>query len=106
MARRPNSCTGPLVAIECVVFCWWSASHPVATRNLGGGGANTIGPDATHAPAICQNLRGGGGGGREGGGSIGARLGGGPRGGGLRATHHYHMHTSRVGGGLSGGMGV
>ena len=32
------------------------------------GGATTIGPDATHPPAICQNLRGGGGG--QGGGRI------------------------------------
>ena len=27
----------------------------------GGGGATTIGPDVTHPPAICQNLRGRGG---------------------------------------------
>ena len=33
------------------------------------GGATTIGPDATHPPATCQNWRGGGGGGGGGGGS-------------------------------------
>ena len=58
------------------------------------GGATTTGPDATPPPAICQNLRGGGGGGSAGG------LGGGywqlgQGGGGLRATHYYHMHSSR-----------
>ena len=42
-------------------------------------GATTIGPDATHPPAICQNLRGGGGGeqlGQGGGGGIGSSAGG------------------------------
>ena len=47
-------------------------------------------------PAICQNLRGGGG---ELGGGVGRRVGGGgvlaAWLGGLRATHYYHMHTSR-----------
>ena len=59
-------------------------------------GATTIGPDATHPPAICQNVRGGGVGGRVGWGGIGSSARGvGPKGG-LRATHYYHMHTSRV----------
>ena len=68
------------------------------------GGATTSGPDATHPPAICQNSGGGGvqggclgGGGSAGGCRWGVRPGGGfPRwgGGGLRATHYYHMHTS------------
>ena len=59
-----------------------------------GGGATTTGPDATPPPAICQNLQGGGGvsGRVGGGGGIGSLAGGG---GGLRATHYYHMHTSR-----------
>ena len=57
-------------------------------------------------PAICQNLggwRGGLGGGIWGGGGRlegvwgggGAAVGGGGPKGGLRATHYYHMHTSR-----------
>ena len=60
--------------------------------NQSHGGATTIGPDATQPPAICQNLRGVGG--RVG--DIGSSAsGGGPREGGLCATHYYHMHTSR-----------
>ena len=54
----------------------------------GGGGWTTTGPDATHPPAICQNLGGYWQFGRGGGGGF-------PRWGGLRATHYYHMHTSR-----------
>ena len=50
------------------------------------GGTNTTGPDATHNPAICQNW--GGGFGRW----VVPKVGGG---GGVRATHYYHMHTSR-----------
>ena len=48
-------------------------AHPAPT-----GGATTIRPDATHPPAICQNLRGGGGGGNwgGGGGGIGSSAGG------------------------------
>ena len=64
-------------------------------------GTTTTGLDATHPPAICQNLGGGVRGGSArgcggGGGDIGGLAGGGSQGGGgLRATHHYHMHTSR-----------
>ena len=53
-------------------------------------------------PAICQNLPGGGGsswggggGGRRESGWVGGGLAAWPRGGGLRATRYYHMHTSR-----------
>ena len=60
------------------------------------GGATTTGPDATTPPAICQN---GGVGGRWRGGKLG-------RGGGVRATHYYHMHTSRAGGGGAGGCRI
>ena len=77
------------------------APFPTATP----GGATTTGPDATPPPpAICQNLRGGGGGGGAVGAGGGGRREGGGRGGywqlgrgegGLRATHYYHMHTSR-----------
>ena len=86
----------------------------VMTRNvvkmLKQGGATTIGPDATHPPAICQNLPGGGGVGAAGGwvgggGGIGSSAGGGgSKEGGLRTTHYYHMHTSR-GGGCLGAWG-
>ena len=71
----------------------------------GAQGATTIEPDATHPPAICQNLWGGGevgvgGGGRVGGrvgaGVLAARRGGDPKRGRPRTTHYYHMHTSRV----------
>ena len=46
----------------------------------------TTGSDATHPPAICQHLWGHW---RGGGGEVSKG------GGGLRATHYYHMHTSR-----------
>ena len=57
-------------------------------------GATTIGPDATH-PQLSVKTWGGGAGG------CGGRAGGQgdwqlSRGEGLRATHYYHMHTSRV----------
>ena len=82
------------------------AHRPPPLNPRGGGGATTTGPDAP-PPPICQNLPGagaggggGGGGGRREGGGIGRRGGGGLAawpggGGGLRATHYYHMHTSR-----------
>ena len=76
----------------------------IHTPPPGRGGATTTGPDAIPPPppTICQNLRGGGGGASAGGwGCIGSSVGAG-----LCATHYYHMHTSRGGGGLSGGMGV
>ena len=53
------------------------------------GGASTVSPDATHPPAICQNLWGGG---QLGRGGIGSSAGGSQD----SATHYYHMHTSRV----------
>ena len=52
------------------------------------GGATTTGPEATPPPQLSVKTWGGGGGQLEG-------VGGFPRWGGLRATHYYHMHTSR-----------
>ena len=64
------------------------------------GGATTTGPDATPPQLCVKTCRGGGGGGWGVGGSAGVWVGGGgvgslAGGGGLRATHYYHMHTSR-----------
>ena len=73
------------------LWCLCPFSSPFVPQEGGGGGATTIGPDATHPPAICQNLREGGGGswgrgggvgGRVGWGGIGSSAGGFPRGGG------------------------
>ena len=83
----------------------------IAHPTRGGGGATTTIPGATPLPpqAICQNLRweggqlGPGGGGRREGRYRG--IGSSARVGGLRATHYYHMHTSRVCVCVSGGMG-
>ena len=61
------------------------------------GGATTTGPDAT-PPQLSVKTCGGGGGGSWGGGGVGGKGAGIGRlvgGGGLRATHYYHMHTSR-----------
>ena len=65
------------------------------------GGATTTGPDATPPPQLSVKTCGGGGELGRGGGGVGERVGGGgiigslAGGGGLRATHYYHMHTSR-----------
>ena len=79
----------------------------------GHGGATTIGPDATHPPAICQNLRGGGqleqGGsaaGWGGGGTLAARRGGGPKRGGEAARDLLLSHAYLKGVCVFGGMGV
>ena len=74
-----------------------------------GGGATTIGPDATHPPAICQNLRGGGSWG--GGGGVGGRAGEGgvlaaqPGGGAARdpLLPHAYLKGVCVSGGGGGG---
>ena len=92
----------------------WFLPHPPTkmapkeSKPIGGGGGGAVPPGALpggggrlqlvlmqHPPpaAICQNLPGGGGGRQEGEGRGYWQLGGGA--GGLRATHYYHMHTSR-----------
>ena len=97
----PPPCPTPHPSCVCV---WGGGAAPQGPPGglgarprtpRGEGGATTTGADATPPPpppAICQNL--GGGGWREGGGGgvLAAPPGGG---GGLRATHYYHMHTSR-----------
>ena len=57
------------------------AVKEVVSGPIPGGGATTTGPDAT-PPSYLSKL---------GGGVLAAW----PGGGGLRATHYYHMHTSR-----------
>ena len=66
---------------------------PYRSQEVGPGGATTTGPDATPPPSYLSKLAGGGGQLERGGGGIGslAREGGG----GVHATHYYHMHTSR-----------
>ena len=75
----------------------WGSPPSRLHRTANPKGATTTGPDATPPPNYLPNLAGGGGGG---GGSAGGWVGGGVYwqlggGGGLRATHYYHMHTSR-----------
>ena len=72
------------------------------------GGATTIGPDATHPSAICQNLRGGGGsagGWRGGGGNWQLGRGGRSQGGG-GTCDPLLPHAYLKGGCVSGGMGI
>ena len=70
-------------------LCLWSR-FPLY---LGPRGATTTGPDATSPPQLSVKTRRGGELGRGGGGGIGSFAGG--WGMGLRATHSYHLHTSR-----------
>ena len=78
-------------------------------RNAGAQGVGCPGGQLQAAlmrqpPSYLPKLaRGGGGGRREGGGGGYWQLG---QGGGLRVTHYYHMHTSRVCVCVSGGMRV
>ena len=69
--------------------------HPPPCKAIFGppspGGATTTSPDAT-PPQLSVKTCGGGGVPQEGGGGEYWQRG---RGGGLRATHYYHMHTSR-----------
>ena len=55
-ARAPNAVDPPCKHTT-------SVGNPVEVGTTGGL-ATTTGPDATHPPAICQNLRGAGGGDR------------------------------------------
>ena len=102
-ARHPP----PLEGYPLAHFALWQGT------GMCHGGATTIGPDATHPPAICQNLRRGGHLGRRGG--VSGRVGGGgywrygggvvPRGGGA-ACDPLLPHAYLKGVCVFGGMGV
>ena len=95
----PGHAPKPRAAANALPWQWEHAIR-VHCAETGHGGATTTSPDVTPPPAICENLGGGAvWGGRLEGVEGGVRPWGGgggvPQLGRLRASHYYHMHTSR-----------